>query len=553
MRSEISLCDCCNRTFCSDQLPNPTETAQLASLLRSNCEPSDPSYCRAVIASSPVELARFDKEIGRLRGILDQVQTARAALQFHRDACQSVLSAVHRLPSETLCAIFSLIPVGTGRDRAKMHIEEELEKDEIECVSRANLLRIACVCARWHGVIMGDPALWSDITLDLGTLCWHSSKRGRMLNLLKSVLDRGSNTAITVHVTDSNNFGPTPSKPLKLLAQYSRRWRDVALVIAPTDSGCMSAAQGHLPLLETLSITGGYPQLLDDLLDSFCSAPRLTRLSVSGPSSALSTFPLKQLQYLSLLELDTEDLDGALALMGSLSNTATFLINIVTNRGPSPTFDHDYMPAVATIRAFVVSFANHRHFSFYDPATLEAVFNSVTVNFQELTVIPEEVSLAWPDRQSLPFFFSHLSLHLKVLNILDVVISADALVQCLSELPSLEQLAVSDHNIDVYANIDNFMTDSPFRRLTWTSDPSCLVPRLNSLKFRTSSLLSIDHAFLKFVVSRLKPGRSSDGPFKTTIICPNDLDYRPVEYDRLWDLKGQKELAFIHIDPWEEE
>ncbi|KAJ7274894.1 hypothetical protein C8J57DRAFT_1313028, partial [Mycena rebaudengoi] len=152
MGSEIPLCDRCNHGFSSKLLPNPTETALLASLLRSNCEPSDPSHYHAVIASSPAELARFDEEIRRLQSILHQAQTARTALQFHYDACRSVVSAVHRLPSEILCNIFALIPASYYINH-DIETEEKLEKDEIRHVSQAHLIRIACVCARWHGAL----------------------------------------------------------------------------------------------------------------------------------------------------------------------------------------------------------------------------------------------------------------------------------------------------------------------------------------------------------------------------------------------------------------
>ncbi|KAJ7274933.1 hypothetical protein C8J57DRAFT_1505670 [Mycena rebaudengoi] len=73
-------------------------------------EPPEQSSLRAVISSSPAELARYDAEIGRLQGRLQKMQTARAALQFYYDGRRSVFSALHRLPSEILCAIFASVP-----------------------------------------------------------------------------------------------------------------------------------------------------------------------------------------------------------------------------------------------------------------------------------------------------------------------------------------------------------------------------------------------------------------------------------------------------------
>jgi hypothetical protein len=110
-------------------------------------------------------------------------------------------------------------------------------------------------------------------------------------------------------------------------------------------------------------------------------------------------------------------------------------------------------------------------------------------------------------------------------------------------LPALEHLAVSDYNT---WGVDNHLiTDSLFQRLTWTSDPSCLVPRLNFLSCQTR-LIFHDTVFLQFVLSRVVPGRNSSGPFKTTLLS-YDGDERELDVgvqQQLQELKLQKEFVF---------
>jgi hypothetical protein len=56
------------------------------------------------------------------------------------------------------------------------------------------------------------------------------------------------------------------------------------------------------------------------------------------------------------------------------------------------------------------------------------------------------------------------------------------------------------------------VTDSLLRRLTWTSDPSCLTPYLSTLHL--GSIFTFDHeVLLEFVASRVVPGRADDNPF----------------------------------------
>ncbi|KAJ7274922.1 hypothetical protein C8J57DRAFT_1177781 [Mycena rebaudengoi] len=321
MGGEILLCDTCSHAFSSDLLPSAKENAQMAEVLRSNREHPDPSFLHTVISSSPAELVRFDEEIGRLKAIVDRLQAARAALQSHYDACRSVVSALPRLPSEILCDVFALIPPDARSDYRRIDIDKGI-KEESRCVAQVQLLRVAGVCSRWYGLVMGTPALWTEILLE--ARYWeysHGPDRARMLRMLSSVLDRGANSPLNLRFGYGRGRLPAPEL-LKLLAQHSRRWRQVSVWMIDRNIGCLSAVKGQLPLLEALTVHGESLKARgQDLLDLFKDAPRLTSLTFYGAVKALSTFPAKQLQHCAL-HIEPKQLGAALSFANDLSSSA---------------------------------------------------------------------------------------------------------------------------------------------------------------------------------------------------------------------------------------
>ncbi|KAJ7274900.1 hypothetical protein C8J57DRAFT_1466784 [Mycena rebaudengoi] len=473
--------------------------ADLVEILRSNYAPPEFSSLRAVIASSPAELARYDMEIVRVQGILAELQTARASTQSHYNTCRGLVSALRRLPTEILVEIFALIPpdVPTPR-RPGVDLREEIE-EETKSVAKVHLLRLAGVCSRWHGLVMDTPALWSNISLGAwyceyihGGSWRHSADQERMLGLLNSVLDRGANSPLTLHV----RYGATP-KPLALLVQHSRRWRRMTLEIMAHSVWNFSAVKGHLPLLEALTIHGDSLNASGPaLLDLFRDAPRLTSLTFYGAVKALSTFSaMKQLRHFSLHVQLAKQLSAALSFANNLSRSARFVLGIDARDVDLPL---GLKPVVAHIQALVLNFADDdmAHAS----EILKEIFDNLTLDVQELSII-SHFFVGWPHLQSLAFFSrSSSSRSLKVLEIPYVVITEEALLQCLGELPALEKLVVSDHSL-IYHNFHHHLiTDSLLRRLTWTPDSSCLVPHLNFLSCRT--ILDFHHdVFLDFVLS----------------------------------------------------
>jgi hypothetical protein len=249
---------------------------------------------------------------------------------------------------------------------------------------------------------------------------------------------------------------------------------------------------------------------------------------------------MKQLQHFSL-RVKPEQLGAALSFANKLSPSARFVLRI--DHGQSLT------PVVAHIQALVLDFTDHNK----DRASklLGEIFDNLTLDAQELCII-SDFFVAWPLLESLAFFSrSSLSHSLKVLEIPNVVITEDALAQCLGKLPALEKLVVSDQISSYNVISHHLITDSLLRRLTWTPDPSCLVPRLNFHCCRTM-LNFDDNIFLEFVLSRLEPGREADGPFNVSLVLlnegGNECELSPALAQRLRELQAQKQVVFSLAD-----
>ncbi|KAJ7447647.1 hypothetical protein FB451DRAFT_961660, partial [Mycena latifolia] len=91
-------------------------------------------------------------EISRLRHLLTQTTSDCAALQAHYADVRSLLAPIRRLPSETLADIFASCRITSDDGRSlKMYVERLAQKP---------LLKLSCVCVRWHGIFLGTPTLW---------------------------------------------------------------------------------------------------------------------------------------------------------------------------------------------------------------------------------------------------------------------------------------------------------------------------------------------------------------------------------------------------------
>ncbi|KAF7333013.1 F-box domain-containing protein [Mycena venus] len=182
---------------------------------------------------------------------------------------------------------------------------------------------------------------------------------------------------------------------------------------------------------------------------------------------------------------------------------------------------------------------------------LGQIFESLTLPYlQRLGLVPkdgiqsppvwhQEIFLDFALRSSLHKYLTHLTLHAQITD--------QELLECLSRLPLLEELNISERNIPL-PHIP--ITDTLLQGLTWRPDDIPLIPRLRSLHL-SSRLRFTDNTYWELVVSRVTMRRNSaGGPFTTELRCLRHVKKRKFSQkvrSSLSGLASQGDLQFVYI------
>ncbi|KAJ6592858.1 hypothetical protein B0H19DRAFT_1365170 [Mycena capillaripes] len=395
--------------------------------------------------------------------------------------------SIVQLPAELLVEIFDMCsPPGDG-----FLSDATTPEQEVERLAKSYLLQLSQVCSRWHILVMGTPMLWSTIVVD--TTLWSDCAKSSMtlLDLLAISLDRGE--------VIRSAFG-SPSKMKN--PSHAPRWQEAHFWTGFVSFQSIHAACGNLPLLEKLEISQN-----DDWsdFDVFAVAPRLTNFTVTGWGAQVPTVPWGQIQsfrYQSF-EANPDLLANALTLLRD-DFPAHARCDLTL-----PVFDIVHPIDLPTVVSNASHFVLTLEVNFLEEPPIDvlgAILGCLTLpalNTLELMAKLDVPPLAWHQAHFLAFASrSSLRANLTALEITRTTIDDDELISCLSVLPLLEQLIVTDCEEIPHA----LVTDSLLRRLAWTADLSCLVPRLSFLCI-TSLLSFSDDVYWDFVLSRLAPAR----------------------------------------------
>ncbi|KAJ6562839.1 hypothetical protein DFH09DRAFT_1315904 [Mycena vulgaris] len=310
----------------------------------------------------------------------------------------------------------------------------------------------------------------------------------------------------------------------------------------------ISAATNNLPLLSAVKIDGrGEPRMASEVTKIFTVAPRLEAVVYCGPAAALFHLPLEQLRVLAYCDVSPQDVDYFIPMLDRLCETELLLrLDLWDAEEPHPlvpdlpvvTSDLRVLTIVA-IPDFNIDRATEVMSHMMARLTLPSLS---TFRFQRYQPVP----LPWPH-----LAFSSLcrrssfSSHLSCLSLHHVLITEAELVQTISRLPLLRQLQLCDHKETNYHGADLILiTDSLLRRLTWSPDPTCLVPDLNS--FECHTLLQFDDVVYRdFILSRLDPGRNEERAFTVNLMRYWGLrELDPAVVGKFDELQSQGQLLF---------
>ncbi|KAJ6537625.1 hypothetical protein B0H19DRAFT_1382379 [Mycena capillaripes] len=385
-------------------VPPLTQMQELLELDRFWTIPSDLSDYESAISTSIAALATYDSTIQTLQETLQSMLADRSKVKTY----WSVIAPVRRLPSEILCEVFALLSLPSGNPRT--------QQQELDNLSKSQLLRISGVCTAWHNLIMGTPKLWSDIAVDI--FRWLTTADSvKFINGLKTCLQLGEQHPLTLTVHLNGDPYSLSETVLELLAEHSNRWDRVFFVMTAFQLNMLRRVMGKLDALRSFRYIFFFQP--DCAIVPFC--PKL-------PWRQLRTFTYKT-------DGNVRDFSPFIAVMGNLSHPeAAFQLHAMNDR--LPTLTPGLSPIESTISFLLVDLSAIR-----DPQPtsqgLGDALGRLTLRYlRELRFIcthyPGSV-MFWPVSQFETFAArSSFQDTLRILEIPSVVITEDELVRSLA-------------------------------------------------------------------------------------------------------------------------
>ncbi|KAJ7466362.1 hypothetical protein FB451DRAFT_1260722 [Mycena latifolia] len=472
------------------------------------------------------ERARYDKEIARLRAVLSAVESEhatllaeRAALQAYYDNCQGLglRSPVRRLPVEILLSIFRIC-----------------SKPFLPTIA----LWAESLCARWHNIMMSTASLWSTIVFPQGA--WEDLHPEKMTALLKTVAQRGAGSALRVVLPPR---GTASTKAVDLLVKHSVRWNTAAFT--GRFLGLERLSKGRSPLSESLELHLVEIQMAAPATgDLFHVAPRLKRLVVSELLLRLARPHLQQLQTLEYVGITLPKVTSALSSMAGLSPGTTYRLALQLVWSGSQRRIPYLTSTLSNVGTLSIEFPQPS----CAPDVTDILANLTLPCLENLTFRSDYLSpLPWPHADFLTLSSrSSFYPHLRSLNISDFSIGAAELAECLSALPLVQRLEISDDHRD---GVEPIIKDSLLSSLTRQPDLQALLPHLRHLVFRRSRLQFDDNLFLSFLLSRVSHQRDDSIPaFEVDVFWLREYrrNLEPGVIARICELRSQNLLLWTY-------
>ncbi|EEB89440.1 hypothetical protein MPER_12461 [Moniliophthora perniciosa FA553] len=152
------VCDKCQASVEYSRLPPvPIDT------LRSDYVPSmaEITRARAFIEEGKETLKLYNRELERIRGVLEKLEADKASLQQQIEEQTTIISPLRRIPVGNMRRIFSLACLPEGE-------EETLALAlRIQSKIRAPAYQISLTSSHWRNIALNYPLLWRSFYLDL--------------------------------------------------------------------------------------------------------------------------------------------------------------------------------------------------------------------------------------------------------------------------------------------------------------------------------------------------------------------------------------------------
>ncbi|KAJ6504493.1 hypothetical protein DFH09DRAFT_1201273 [Mycena vulgaris] len=528
-------------TFSSPLLPTSDETKYLLDNLRANCWPRETTRLRAIVASSPADIALYKNhllklgvaqaahlpnaplssteatsfpsmELVAIDAALERMQKEYDVLLKYSSLCSSALSPIRRLPPEILIQVFLLCaPVPTNQ----WELNSKDYTAELHRLIRHDLLQLAQVCAHWRAQALGTPAFWRVIDLDM--MFWSS----KMLPLVRTALNRSARSPLQVRIGAPEDV-VMDRHLLELVVQHCSRWQTALFCMEFSFFASLSAVKGNLPLLETVYISGPTNEtdpeapLASAAMELFSVAPRLIEIAFSGPAKALRHVPWSQLRRFEYVDVRGSELSTALSILRYFPPGMQFELRRLMSCPVHRSVEFTLTPFASDLISLVVEFGSHSSSALAD--VLDRLTLPSLVSLEVLSLHYPVSPIIW-DQSAFQRFCarSKCGASLTTLYLLHVALPPADLLASLASLPALTALVIADHWVDSGAIQEHvLLTDEVFRRLVWTDALHQLLPKLRL--FGCLTLLRFDEAvYLDFARSRAVQRRSCGEGFESYV------------------------------------
>ncbi|KAJ7059690.1 hypothetical protein C8F01DRAFT_1232097 [Mycena amicta] len=475
-------------------MATPTDTNSLNHILRSQIQLTESHLPSLLLASLSAQLDECDDELNALAA-------RRAVLLRLQEGVRWSRSPIRRVPTEILTEIFAVVVASPFRT---LPLEwGHWGEFGLEELAQQDVLRLAQVCCRWRAIIFGVHSLWSFLRISPDLWIMDSDFATA---LLRRALERSGNSPLTIAI--SNDAPPTViGAPLALLAAHSTRWRRADFKCYPLPlSWHVPSIRGRLPLLEELYLHQGIPLLFD-------ITPKLTRLYIDHKAIwSLASLSLEQLIFLSIMPSNPAWLPYSISHVARLPPGSHFSLSFSLDNWTSErsrNIEIDIPHIMSTIGELTIQATSE----FHEPhckQTLTAVLSALTLpNLHTLSLQSEHADrfpLVWAHSAFVALCQrSALGDHLRELDLSDVHIAEGTLRQCLSLLPALTHLAISDHERIRGRGVNlDLISDTLLGALMEHDEPMAmvLVPHLEQLSLRSRHAFT-DAKLLDMIRSRV--------------------------------------------------
>ncbi|KAJ8095170.1 hypothetical protein PM082_010392 [Marasmius tenuissimus] len=270
-------------------------------LFRNTVTPSDRPIISQFLLDTETELKECQAEINRLKTSIHLLENKKLNLKDCLEKCRSLLSPIHRLPTETLTHIFAYA----------------CEDSTLQPSSLPVTMLLTTICGRWRDVVLSTPRLWSSLKINF--VPW-KKKADHLVRLTTSFIEHSKTSPLDIAVTfpiDSNGSDEWISSVVEVLSRGCARWRSLSLslpnnITLPNDLFQNVRGQA-LPLLQYLQInnrnTSGVASNLDVLAGVFDVCTSLRTLDIERKTAFVSVIglPCHQITRLNLYRAWSSD------------------------------------------------------------------------------------------------------------------------------------------------------------------------------------------------------------------------------------------------------